>query len=58
MDRVEVQAQDLDGNWLTYTITQNQPLLIKNAMEQLKWQFPDRRVRAIDENGRLIDFMG
>jgi Txe/YoeB family toxin of Txe-Axe toxin-antitoxin module len=56
MDRIEVQVQDLDGNWLTHTITQNQPLAIKNAMEQLKWQFPDKRVRAIDANGRLVDF--
>jgi Txe/YoeB family toxin of Txe-Axe toxin-antitoxin module len=57
MDRIEVQAQSVDGNWQTYTITVNQPLAIKNAMEQLKWQFPDKRVRAIDENGRLVDFM-
>lgn len=58
MDRVEVQAQDLDGNWQTYTVTDNNPALIKNAMEQLKWQLPDRRVRAVDLNGRLVDFMG
>lgn len=57
MDRIEVQAQSVDGNWQTYTITQNQPLAIRTAMEQLKWQFPDKRVRAIDENGRLVDFM-
>jgi hypothetical protein len=58
MDRVEVQVQDLDGNWQTHTVTDNQPLLIKNAMESAKWQFPDRRVRTVDEHGRLVDFMG
>lgn len=57
MDLIDIQAQDISGGWSTYSHTENSPLHIRNAMEQLKWQFPDRRVRAVDEAGRIVDFM-
>jgi len=53
MDQVEIQMQDSSGNWRTYQITNNQPLAILTAMKELRWQFPDARIRAIDQNGRL-----
>lgn len=57
MDHVQIQVQDISGNWRTYTITQNSSQLILMAMKALKDQFPDQRVRAIDENYRLLDLM-
>ncbi len=58
MDQIEIQVQDTTGNWRTYSVTQNFSTLITEAMRSLKWQFPEQRVRAVDVNGRLVDFMG
>jgi len=55
MDNVEIQLQDESGNWRTYSITQNFPLLYRENMRQLQWQFPNARIRAVDSNGRVID---
>jgi hypothetical protein len=55
-DQVEIQAQDESGNWRTYIMTQNNSQLILQNMKQLRWQFPDKRIRAIDQKGRAIDF--
>jgi hypothetical protein len=58
MDRVEIQVQDLDDNWRTITIlTCNLAQVILNAMRDAKMKFPDRRVRATDEHGRLLDMI-
>lgn len=56
--RIDIQTQDKSGNWRTHASTLNDPQLIRARMGELKNQFPDQRVRAIDENGRLIDLMG
>ncbi len=58
MDMIEIQVQDTTGNWRTYSITQNISAMIVMAMRSMKDQFPDKRVRAIDGNGRLVDMMG
>jgi hypothetical protein len=58
MDMIEIQVQDTTGNWRTYSMTHNVSALIMEAMRSLKWQFPDQRVRAVDENGRVVDFIG
>lgn len=57
MDQVYVQLQDETGNWRTYSITPNQSLLYRQAMQQLKRDFPNARVRTVDSDGRLIDIM-
>lgn len=57
MDTVQVQLQDETGNWRTYSITPNQSLQYRQAMQQLKWQFPNARVRVVDNDGRLVDIM-
>lgn len=57
MDQIEIQVQDLSGNWRTYSVTQNISALIIEAMRSLKWQFPEQRVRAVDGNKRLVDLM-
>jgi hypothetical protein len=57
MNIIEIQLQDMSGNWRTYSITQNVSALIIAAMKSLKNQFPDLRVRAVDEAGRLVDIL-
>lgn len=56
--RIDIQTQDKSGNWRTCSSTQNNPQMIRARMDEVKRQFPDQRVRAIDENGRMIDMLG
>ena len=57
MESIEIQVQDSSGMWRTYQITMNIPQLIIARMEELKRQFPDRRIRAIDQHGRVVDIL-
>jgi hypothetical protein len=58
VDPIEIQVQDMTGNWRTYSVTQNVSALMISAMRSLKDQFPDQRVRAVDRNGRLVELNG
>ena len=57
MDLISIQLQDPSGNWRTYSLTQNNSLLIIQSMRNLKEQFPDCRIRAVDSDGRLVDIL-
>ena len=57
MEFISIQLQDQSGNWRTYQQTQNIPMLIRQGMEELKRQFPELRVRAVDSDGRLVDIL-
>jgi hypothetical protein len=57
MDRIEIQLQDTTGNWRTFMVTVNNSQQILQRMKELKSNHPDKRVRAIDQNGRLIDML-
>jgi hypothetical protein len=54
---IELQIQDITGNWRTYHATQNVPAMIVSGMQQLAVQHPDHRVRAINSNGRVVDIL-
>jgi len=54
---VQIQLQDITGNWRTYGITQNLSQMILSEMQQLSSKFPDQRVRAVDMDGRLVDIL-
>jgi hypothetical protein len=56
MQYVQIQAQ-ISGLWRTYNVVQNNSQRITAAMQELKRQFPEYRVRAIDINGMLVDLM-
>jgi hypothetical protein len=56
MDYVSIQAQ-LSGLWRTYNNVQNNSQRILAAMQELKSQFPDYRIRAIDSDGRMVDIL-
>lgn len=57
IDNVEIQVQDLSGNWRTYHITENNDQLISMRMKELKSSHPDKRIRAIDSQGRVVDIL-
>lgn len=57
MDYVSIQAQDLSGIWRTYRNVQNNSQRILAEMHDLKRQFPDFRIRAIDADGRVVDIL-
>jgi len=57
MDNIQIQAQDPTGNWRTYHITFNNSQMILAEMKALKERLPDYRIRAIDNNGRIIDIL-
>ena len=55
-DYVEVQI-DNGGNWQTITHLRNNSQSIKIEMKNIKRRDPERRVRCVDGNGRIIDLM-
>jgi hypothetical protein len=57
MDRVEIQAQDTTGNWRTYHVTMNNPQRIVSEMRLIQSRYPNYRVRAVDQNGRVVDIL-
>ena len=58
MNNIQIQLQDISGNWKTMSNVINNSQIIIAAMKSLKERFPDKRVRAVDVNGRLVDLMG
>lgn len=58
MEDVEIQVQDNSGMWRTYQRTQNQSQRILSEMQRLKSQFPGQRVRAVNQNGTVVDILG
>ena len=57
MDYIQIQAQDLSGIWRTYQNVMNNSQRILSAMKELQNQFPTYRIRAINEDGRVIDIL-
>lgn len=57
MDSVMIQAQDTTGNWRTYLIVMNDSQRILSEMKSLQSRYPDYRIRAIDNNGRIVDIL-
>jgi hypothetical protein len=55
MDLVNVQIQDYSKNWLTVSRVVNNLQRVAFEMRSVQSRYPDRRVRAVDNDGRLID---
>lgn len=56
MNYIQIQVQ-ISGLWRTYNLVQNNSQRIIMAMDELKRQFPEHRVRAVDSNGTLVDLL-
>jgi hypothetical protein len=54
---VAIQYQDAMGNWITSVTVPNQPALILNGMKSVGVLYPGKRVRAVDQDGKLIDIL-
>ena len=57
MDSVMIQAQDTTGNWRTYLIVMSDPFRVTSEMKILQSRYPNYRVRAVDQNGRIVDIL-
>ena len=57
MDYAEVQIQDYGGNWRTVSNVVNNIQRIGFELRSVKSRYPDRRVRAVNKSGRLIDLL-
>ena len=57
MDRVEIQAQDTTSNWRTYHVTDFNSQRILSEMKSLQDRYPDYRIRAVDQNGKIVDIL-
>jgi hypothetical protein len=56
---ITIQIQDVGGNWMdVQTTTTNHDRYIYSLMEQAQSNHPGKRVRAVDENKRIIDILG
>jgi hypothetical protein len=57
MDNAYIQAQDTSGNWRTYLVVQNNSQRILSEMRSLQSRYQNYRIRAVDENDRVIDIL-
>lgn len=52
---VEIQIQDTSGNWVTVSNVIDNLQRISFELRSVKSRYAERRVRAVDKDGRLID---
>lgn len=57
IDNVNIQYQTSVGNWITVNTVLNTPITIINAMRSVASIYSGARVRAVDENGRVVDIL-
>jgi hypothetical protein len=57
MDNVQIQLQNISGNWQTLGVTINNSQRILSEMQQLASRFPNQRVRAVDMSGKIVDIL-
>jgi hypothetical protein len=54
---IAIQYQDPLGNWITVVTVPSQPPLILNGMKSVAILYPGKRVRAVDQDDKLIDIL-
>ena len=55
---VNIQVQDMSGNWTTAASNvQNNSLVILKRMQDVQRMYHNKRVRAVDQSGRLVDML-
>jgi hypothetical protein len=53
---IQIQV-NLNGNWRTVKHVANQSQHITHGMNAAQKTFPEKRVRAVDGSGRLVDML-
>jgi hypothetical protein len=56
-DNASIEYQDALGNWIAAVTVPNQPLVILSGMDSVALLYPGTRVRAVDQDGKLIDIL-
>lgn len=54
---VYIQYQDVSGTWYTVSSCLNESQYIIAAMKSVANFYSGSRVRAVDENGRVVDIL-
>ena len=55
---ITIQVQDVNKNWLSVQHNvMNQSQIIMTKMQEAKRSYPNKRVRAVDSAGRLVDLL-
>ena len=54
---IHIQYQDQSGSWTDAMVVDNNDWSIVNGMRQVKSWYPTFRVRAITDNGILVDIL-
>jgi hypothetical protein len=57
VEYAEIQIQDYGGNWRTVSNVVNNLQRISFEIKSVQSRYPDRRVRAVGKDGRLIDLL-
>jgi hypothetical protein len=57
MDYADIQIRDYGGLWLTVSTVVNNLQRIGFELRSVQSRYPNRRVRAIDKSGQLIDLL-
>jgi hypothetical protein len=53
----DIEIQDYGGNWMTVSNVVNNLQRIGFEIRDVQKRYPDRRVRAVGKDGRLIDML-
>jgi hypothetical protein len=56
-DTAHIERQDASGVWRRVSTTRNDLQYILKRMQEVKASFPHMRVRAVDDDGKLIDIL-
>jgi hypothetical protein len=55
--RILIEMRDLSGTWVQVDTCINDSQSISSALRQAKERFADRTVRAVNEDGRVVDII-
>ena len=55
MEQVKIQYQTEQGWWITAQTTFNESQNILAVVRSVKVSYPDKRIRAVDMNERVVD---
>jgi hypothetical protein len=56
-DYIQIQMEQGAGSWRACNTTINNSQFIVHSMRNLKKIHPNKRIRAVDKDGRLVDMM-
>jgi hypothetical protein len=56
-NNASIEYQDALGNWITAVTVPNQSPVILDGMKGVALIYPGKRIRAVDQEGKLIDML-